>query len=495
MSKYNVLHIMADQHQAACIGLHGDSPVKTPNLDRLAREGTFFSSAYCQNPICTPSRVSILTGQYCMNHGYYGLEGPTPDHLSSFPEHFGRHGHRTALIGKLHLPTEPLGWLAGKVDEWSDFLKDANGSRDGSAFMRHLRARGLDKIADNLGLPEFPGKQQHEGRPSNLAFEDSMEGWTLGEAIRFLEKDDPRPFCMQVSFSLPHQCYAPSRQFWDMYDDDELPPELYRDPAGRPPHFQQVVKDLKTQDWLIEPKEFEAGSRRVWRGYRAGITQVDHCVGELLATLEKLGQLDNTVIIYHSDHGAYTGTYGVREKAPGICSDRVCRVPFYMRVPGGTVGNVSNQLIENLDIAPTITSLCGLPPMESFDGQDLTPLLTGDDRPLREIAVTEHAWSKSIRWGDWRFVHYQRGMFEEPGDWGELYNMAVDPDETTNLYHNPDSQDAVHESRRRLLEWMIANHRAIGMPVGYPGDDPACAPETYATVRRKRIREGNISYL
>ncbi len=154
--------------------------------------------------------------------------------------------------------------------------------------------------------------------------------------------------------------------------------------------------------------------------------------------MEKLGQLENTIIIYHSDHGAYTGTYGVREKAPGICSDRVCRVPFYMRVPSGAVGKVSRQLIENLDIAPTITALCGLPPLESFDGKDLSLLLTGDDHPVREVAVTEHAWSKSIRWGDWRFVHYQRGMFEEGGDWGELYNIATDPDDFATHYPSLD---------------------------------------------------------
>ena len=160
------------------------------------------------------------------------------------------------------------------------------------------------------------------------------------------------------------------------------------------------------------------------------------------------------------DHGGYEGTFGVPEKAPGICSEAVCRVPFLWRVPGITeAGHVCNQFVENIDIAPTIRSLCGLPPMETTDGKDLSELLAGGDKPVREAAVTENPWSKALRWGPWRFVHYPMEMFG--CDVGELYNLEKDPLETQNLYHDPGHQDIVHQCRRLLLEWLTRTTQLV----------------------------------
>ena len=119
-----------------------------------------------------------------------------------------------------------------------------------------------------------------------------------------------------------------------------------------------------------------------------------------MSYLERTGKRENTIVIYGSDHGAYSGTYGIAEKAPGICSEAVCRVPMVWSVPRVTKkGFVSRQLVENIDITPTLVSLCDLPPMDTVDGRDLTPLLKGGDTPVREIAVTENVWSKGLRWG------------------------------------------------------------------------------------------------
>jgi arylsulfatase A-like enzyme len=211
--------------------------------------------------------------------------------------------------------------------------------------------------------------------------------------------------------------------------------------------------------WAIEPRTFEAGSRRVWRGYLACITHVDHAVGRLLDYLDSSGLAANTVVIYHADHGGYSGVHGIIEKAPGICSEAVCRIPFLWRAPGvTTAGAISRALVENVDIAPTIASLCGLPPIETADGKDITPLLLGDNEPLRDVAVTEHPWSKALRWKQWRFVHYQPEMFEGR-DVGELYDLNRDPDESQNLYTDPVHQVTVNQCRRMLLEWLIRTTR------------------------------------
>jgi choline-sulfatase/uncharacterized sulfatase len=497
----NVLCIIADQHNAGCIGIDGHPRAITPNLDRLSREGVRFRSAYTQNPICTPSRVSILSGQYVHNHGFYGLGGRAP-RLPSFFSHFRAQGYRTAAFGKIHVPEDGGHWLAEHCDLLGDCYRyGEKPSYFSDRYEAYLRSHGVLDKEDSVLLPEFPGVQQHEGRPSLLPYAHSVEGWSTAEAMRFIDASGGQPFAVQVALPRPHQCYTPDQRFWDMYPANlELPRTLRNSPAGRPPHFRGTVEGLKNHKWLIEPRTFEEGCRRVWRGYLACITQVDFAVGQMLDHLGKTGKLENTIVIYGADHGAYSGAFGIPEKAPGICSEAVCRVPFIWRVPGlaGT-GVVSRELVENVDIAPTITSLCGLPPMETADGCDLTPLLQGGDKPLREIAVTENPWSKAVRWGPWRFVHYQREMFGH--DVGELYNLEKDPDETRNLYEDAAHQPVVSECRRLLLEWLIRTTRVVSvhpMPRGATRYSDAAAGDGKESNKygpAERVHRGSPHYL
>ncbi len=453
----NVVFVLSDQHQARLLGCE-DHYVITPNMDRLAASGVRFTRAYTQNPICTPSRTSILCGQYAHNHGYYGLGGRVTEGLPSFLSHFRGHGYRTGFVGNAHHPNDPRAWLTDHCDEHVVCNDDACLTR-GSAYFDYLEERDLRDKEDWIRLPEFPGQQQHEGRPSLLPFEHSPEGWIAREAMRFIDESGDAPFCVQVAFPRPHQCYTPAQQFWDMYDDDlPLPDLLHSDQTHRPAHFQAVIEQLKNAPWLIEPKDYEAGVRRVWHGYLGLITQTDHALGMIMDYLEAAGLADDTIVIYGTDHGAYSGTFGMREKAPGICSEQVCRVPYLWRVPGVTNGDVCNQLVQNIDAAPTIASLCGLPEMDWADGRDITPLLRGGNEPVHDIVVTENIWSKSVRVGPWRFVHYQREMFNGE-DVGDLYHIEDDPMEMRNLYHDPAHQPIVEDLRRRLLEWLIATTR------------------------------------
>jgi choline-sulfatase/uncharacterized sulfatase len=458
MGQPNVLLVIADQHLATCTGYEGHPQALTPNLDRLAREGARFTGAYTQNPICTPSRVSLLSGQYCHNHGYYGLGGSSPDWLPNFLRHFRAHGYRTALIGKLHLPKDPDHWAKADCDWFREAMRP---DYPGHPYFDHLRAQGLGGRSDHERLPEFPGDQQFEGRPSWLPYEHSVEGWSVREAMRFMDDAGDRPFCMEVSLFRPHQCYTPARQFWDMYPDDlALPPTLNQDPAHRPPHFREAFAGYRQLSPLIEPKTFDALARRIWRGYLASITHCDYALGELLAYLDRTGKAVNTLVIYTADHGAYSGTHGLAEKAPGICSEAVCRVPLLWRGPGVARGHVVRPFGELVDLGPTAASACGLPAMDWVDGRDLTGLLRGGDQPVREVAVTENPWSKSLRWQQWRYVHYQQEMFGGE-DVGELYDIVADPNETRNLYADPAHQPVVQECRRRLLNWLIQTTRFV----------------------------------
>ena len=197
----NVLMILADQHHAGLMGCAGFAGVHTPQLDAFAAEGMRFTDAYCQNPICTPSRVSILSGQYCQNHGYYGLSGPAPTGLPNLFRHFRAAGYRTAAYGKLHLPESPRNWIADDVDEFGDAYESVDGERGNSEFLNGLAALGLrDKEDSWRNLHSFYGAQlPNDACPSALPYEHTMERWAAQKAMDFAVADAPRPFCMQIA--------------------------------------------------------------------------------------------------------------------------------------------------------------------------------------------------------------------------------------------------------------------------------------------------------
>lgn len=478
--------IIADQHLATCVAHEGHPQAITPNLDRLAASGMRLRRAYTQSPICTPSRVSLLSGQYCHNHGYYGLSGPAPASLPSFLGHMKGHGYRTAAIGNIHTPDNPRNWIARHVDEFLDYDTSAEGKRMDTPYYDMIRRLGLMDVEDMHHFETHP-ESWLEGFPSKLPFEHSQEGWSVDEARRFMTESGATPFCIQVSLQRPHQPFTPAKPFWDMYPEDlALPPTLNQDPSGRPPHFRNSYDWFRKMGWSIEPKTFDAGAQRLWHGYLACITHVDHAAGLLLDFLTETGLDKNTAVVYTADHGGYSGTYGIAEKAPGICSDAVCRVPLIWRVPGVTrAGQASDAFVEHVDMAPTITALCGAPGMDTADGVDISPILSGRAESVKPHAVTENPWSKAIRWENWRFVHYQSEMFDS--DEGELYDLASDPNETTNHYRDPAYATVVEAGRRLLLEHLIRSRR---MRTVWPVENVYSLPYDYHTAADGTIANG-----
>ncbi len=462
----NVIMILADQHHADLMGCAGHPQALTPHLDALAAGGVRCSAVYCQNPICTPSRVSILSGQYCHNHGYYGLSGPTPSHLPSLFGHFRRHGYRTAGFGKLHLPACPHNWVLDDVDRFGDAFESGDGERGQGIYLQQLEALGLRDREDsfpNLSGRYAPGPIPNDARPTDMPYEHTLEMWCAREAMRFIDEGEAQPFFVQLAFQKPHHPLLPVQRFWDLYDEDlDLPPSFEQDPAHRPPHFQEMYRYLRsTQFHYAKPGEtYVDGARRVWRGTLACISQVDDVVGQLVKFLDDADLTENTIVIYGSDHGCYHTIHGIPEKAPGIGSDAVCRVPMLWRGPGIASGHVSDQLVENVDMAATLPALCGLPAMDTADGCDISGLLGGGDAAVREGAFTEHPLSKSVRFDRWRFTHYHRQMFDGPRQ-GELYDLVDDPDETINLFDDPDHREVVERGRALLLDWQGASRRVV----------------------------------
>jgi len=465
MATPNILMVVADQLNADLLGCAGHNQVLTPHLDQFARQAMRFTQAYCQNPICTPSRVSLLSGQYCLNHGYYGLSGPAKPGLPNIFRHVRSNGYRTAAFGKLHLPNSPRNWIADDLDEFGDAYETSDGEVARSDYLTSLENLGLrdreDSWHNNSSL-YGPTSIPLDARPSLLPYEHTMERWCVDQAAAFIRRDRRRPFCIQISFQRPHHPLLPQERFWNLYPADlSLPATFAVDPAGRPPHFQAAWHALRKYPWEFASKgeSFEEGARRAWRGTLACISQIDDVFGRLVQMLASEGLDENTIVIFCGDHGGYHGIHGIQEKAPGICSEAVCRVPLLVRAPGVTrEGRVCRALAENVDLVPTLLALCGLPAMESVDGHSLAGLLAGQSQGPRIAAVTENPWSKSLRWGRWRFVHYQRAMFGGD-DEGDLFDLEEDPAERVNLYRTDALSPIVNESRRLLLEWMISHRR------------------------------------
>ena len=461
----NVLFILSDQHNAKVLGYKGHPDAQTPNLDRMANEGVRFDNAITQNPICTPSRVSWLSGQYCHNHGYYGLSGPNPKGLPSVLGHFRKAGYRTAAIGKIHCPEN---WVENDSDLFHETCGCSIGGRSGE-YAAYLEERGLTDLEDHAALNEFGarGRQTVEGRSSKVSYQDGQEGWSVRKAIQFMEQcsKDSEPFFAHVSLPKPHQCYTPATQFWDLYDETKLtlPPNADYAMKDKAPHLRQSAKGWRNREWqLFEPKTFEAGRLRKLHGYLGNISHVDHAVGELLDGLEASGLSQDTIVIYSSDHGDYACEHGIMEKAPGICSDAITRIPMIWRCPGKfTPSHVVHEIVETVDMANTLCALAGLDAMETADGKDITHLLKGRSGEVRDIGVTEFSWSKSVCKGKHRLVYYPRELFadEYPEGFGELYDLANDPWEMRNLFFDSDYSELIHELERDLIDWLVTTTR------------------------------------
>lgn len=487
----NILIIKSDQHNARCLGVNGHRQVQTPNLDNLARSGVNFSHAFVQNPICSPSRMSYLSGQYVHNHGVYGLTGneTLPPGLPSLFSVFRSHGYRTGVIGHIHVKEE---WLKPHCDMYRDL------HAEGNAYDAYLAAKGLSDLRDDESYRGI--SQTLDACPSALSFEDCYEGYCLQSFHEFLD-DLPagQPFLYQIDCVHPHQNYIPVEEFWELYGgvELELPPSADEDSRGKPSFQRQMQEWCRNRyPWLFEPKTYEAGRLRKLRGYYGCISQVDHMVGLARRKLRELGHEENTIVVYCADHGDFALEHGFLEKAPGISYDAILRTPFIWCWPGGGFPSAPvEELVESVDLFPTLCGLAAIDPPDTVDGLDLSPMLRGDRRPVREFVVAEFPLSRTIRTREWKLCHRPLDMYEEGEDPGEMYHVTEDPWEMHNLYHDPHYLAVREEMRRTLFDWTLKTTRYSNTWPHLPqGADGRSSPKEWVTLRD---REGpwRLAYL
>jgi arylsulfatase A-like enzyme len=423
----NVLLIAVDDLNDWVGPLGGHPTVKTPNFDRLAARGTTFLNAHCQAPLCNSSRTSFMLSLRPSTTGIYALE---PSHYTvpelkkrvSLFEHFKSSGYDVYSVGKL--------WHFG--------------------FSPEQRQRELTELgaAGKLVRPEQPfvvTPSKHplvDWGPFPERDEQHYDYQTAQWAIDKLAARPDEPFLLAVGFSLPHvPCYAPQNWF-DLYPDDDslLPPVKENDRDDVPDfawrlHWQLPEPRLK---WLKESGQW----RPLVRAYLASVSLMDAQIGRLLEALEKSGNADNTIVVVWGDHGWHLGEKGISGK--NTLWERSTRVPLIFAGSGVAKNARCNRPAELLDLYPTLSALCGLQSPQDLEGHSLVSQLCDAAAPREQPAITTHGPNNhSVRTERWRYIRYADGS-------EELYDMAADPHEWTNLAADP----KISDTKRELAAWL-----------------------------------------
>lgn len=497
MSRPNILLITSDQQHYSTIGAFNPE-LQTPNLDRLAREGTVFSRAYCPNPTCTPSRGSIITGQYPSQHGGWSLGTKLPEDCRTVGGELIRAGYGTALVGKAHF--QPMGSTEEypsiesreKVHDlafWRDFRDVYYGFQQvelsrghtseasvGQHYVLWLEEQGCANWRDYFATPTgtMDAKTCHHW-PIPERFHYNT--WIAERTNALLEQyqSEEKPFFLWASFFDPHPKYLAPEPWDTMYD-----PQAVRVPSlslgehdRNPPHFALTQQEHPDFSAYRESGHFSAGHRTHVHDpeelrkdiavYYGMISLMDKYIGRILDRLEELGLAENTLVVFTSDHGHVYGHHGLTSKGPFHYED-LLRVPFIVRYPGRVPGGVVSGAMQSLiDLAPTFLSLCGLPVPRSMTGADQHEVWTGKREKLREHVICENhqePTAMNLRtYVDERYkltVYYNR-------PYGELFDLQEDPSESCNLWDEPGYAEIKQDLLMRYI-WAELGKEPLWMP-------------------------------
>lgn len=421
----NLLFIIADQLRADFLGCYGAAFVKTPNIDRLAAEGVRYTRAYSTSPICVPARASLLTGMNSMRNGV--LDNTVwlrPDLAASgvrtWPELLNDAGYYTAGIGKMHF----YPWDTNHGLQYRIIAEDKRWIHIRDDYYHFLRAHGERKYHGN----EHAGYLENRGAIINrLPWALSVDHFVGEEAVRFISTyGSDGPFAAMVSFPGPHCPYDPNQEFLDEVDPAHMPEAIPAVPENSAELRRQNIEG-NARPWNgVDYSTFtDAHKRKIRAHYAASTNQIDVEVGRIVAALEEQGLLENTVIIFASDHGDYLGDHDFIGK--GTFYESSIHVPLIVRVPGGSAA-VHDGLVELTDITATLLAYAGSTPPQPVDSRPLPAL--GLATQARDIlfGFVSNGWMAYD--GRWKLCKYATGE-------QHLFDLADDPDEQQNRIHDP----------------------------------------------------------
>lgn len=523
--KPNFVFILTDDQSYGYMGCTGNPIVKTPYLDALAKEGVLFANAHITSAICTPSRASILTSQFERKHGINFNSGTSMAEEAweqTYPMVMRQKGYYTGWIGKNHVPVGEGGYDSGIMESSFDYWYAGHGHLGFYPKERHEIFDG----AKSETQVEVVG----EGVYNFLSNEEKLEG-----ALRFVEKRPAnQPFMLSVCFNLPHSAGTSTMEMRET--DDTMYKSLYRDMEMPLPNHYVAKKDIETPK--LPPTIHKAEDRQTSYAFvdtptetkeryvrqLQAMTGIDRLIGRLRKTLKEQNLDQNTIIVFTSDHGLFMGQFGLGGKA--LCYEVTTHVPLIIYNPTSKKsarGKKSDALVQSIDIAPTLLSMAGISTPTSYQGRDLTNILSGTEASVRSYLYTENLWSthfgnprcESVQNKEWKYIRYYKnenlsarkiiktakemditpaGMLYKVHDsdiaiyrdyvegplqgeatvYEELFNLRTDPDETTNL-----ANDALYVTKlvemRTVWKKEIQYARGKGFPkvVRYTADSEA----------------------
>ena len=436
--KMNVLFISVDDMNND-LGCYGHPLVKSPNIDRLASDGIAFANAYCQFPLSSPSRSSLLTGMRPDKTKVFNLtyhfRQDLPD-LVTLPQMFINNGYQVARVGKMYHYGNP-----GDIG--------TNGLDDRESWIERINPAGRDKTSLELDLINYTPKR---GIGSAMAFlkdisgkdEDHTDGKVAAEVIKLMEKHKDKPFFIAAGFYKPHCPWITPGKYFDMYNpgDIKLPEISDKTPADYP---EEAL--ASTTPWpYFGIKNKEALECKL--AYYAAISFVDAQIGKLIDAVEELGLADNTVIVFWSDHGYHLGEHGLWFKQS--CFEESAKSPLIISVPGyRSAGQSCSRIVELVDIYPTLAEIAGLNPPSDLEGHSLLPLLKNPKAKWDHPAFTQvqrgNIPGHSVRTEKWRYTEWNFGKAA-----AELYDEINDPKEMNNLAADPKHAKLIQEMKRLL---------------------------------------------
>ena len=458
-AKPNVLFIAVDD-MSNSLGCYGHPLVKSPNIDRLAKRGVRFDRAYCQFPLCSPSRTSMMTGLRPDTTQVYDLQkhfrSVIPE-VVTVPQMFMKNGYFAARVGKIFHYGNP-----GQIG--------TPGLDDAPSWNVALNPRGRDKDEEDKLTNHTPKR----GLGSSLSFmkaegtdEEQTDGIVATEVIKLLESNKDKPFFIAAGFYRPHCPYIAPKKYFDLY-----PMEKITMPQGP---FPEALAAPKAALASVTPWPWfgstEMQSRKAKQAYYATISFVDAQVGRLLDALDRLKLADNTIVVFWSDHGYHEGEHGLWMKQS--LWEGSARVPLLIHAPGAKGnGGVSPRTVEFVDVYPTLADLAGLTPPKNLAGASLKPLLENPSAPWTKPAFTQ-VWrgtfpGHTVRTERWRYTEWDGGK-----QGAQLHDMQADPQELHDLVADPKHAGTVKELKALVARNWANEYR----PPGGKGEQKAAKKE------------------
>jgi N-acetylglucosamine-6-sulfatase len=447
----NIIFFLTDDHRFDAMGFMGHPFLETPNMDRMANEGIYFKQAIVTTSLCSPSRASILSGMYAHNHGVVDNYNPVDSGLKFFPEYLQESGYNTAFVGKWHMGGESDEPRKG-FDHWLSFKGQGTYWADGHGTSRVVPQTNMDGY--NINGKRVPQQGYITDELTDYALD-----WLKGNS-------GEKPFMLYLSHKAVHSDFVAADRHNGRYKDKYvIDPVSLENQKDKPMWLINQRNSRHGADFAYNLPDFDLN--KYYQRYCETLLAVDENLGRIMNWVEESGQLENTIIVYMGDNGFQFGEQGLIDKRTAYQAS--VKVPLLVWWPGKVKKSmVINEMVANIDIAPTLLDIAGISIPENMDGLSFKSLMEGEEINWRKELLYEYYWERNYPYtptthalltNRYKFIRYH-GIW----DLNEFYDLKLDPNETTNLINEEQYQELISKHRNSLFK-LLGETNGESMPL------------------------------